>query len=380
MRRRGFTIIELLVFSAIFSIIMIGLITVFVVTTRVQSRQSSANEVETQGQFLLQQLQYYIQTARLVNIPQDAATGTLTLAETVASSSLDPTVINLSSGTVYLTQGTGGTAQALTSNKVTVSNLSFTRHYNISGSSTVYGADSVSYSFTVAANNTNGTQKYSQFFQSSASVFAPVPKIALVQQASTYGITTTTRMTLSPASNNATGSLLLAVVANTNLASIAITDTASNTWSNVVSTTYPAYNLEVGIFAALNAKNSSNTVTANFGGSGGYNPSLYLFEYRGAATSSSFDASSTQTQSNTTSPSSGLASSTSGVELVFGTMILSAAPASPPTGGSGFTAEASSTVSISYSEDKNLYVTGPVSAGWTLGQAGNALTTVVTFK
>src|SRR5579864_987255 len=215
MYRRGFTIIELLVFTAIFSIIMIGLITVFVVTTRVQSRQTSANEVETQGQFLLQQIQYYVQTARLVNMTQDVATGTLTLAETLASSSLDPTVINLATGTVYLTQGVGGAAQALTSNKVTVSGLSFTRHYNLPGSSAAYGADSVSYSFTIAASNTNGTQQYSQFFQSSAAVFVPVPKIALIQQTTTvYSAGTSTSLADSYISNNASGNLLLAFVGN----------------------------------------------------------------------------------------------------------------------------------------------------------------------
>ena len=55
--RRGFTLIELLVFAAVFTVVMIGFIAVLVTIVRVQSRQSSATEVETQGQFMKEQLQ-----------------------------------------------------------------------------------------------------------------------------------------------------------------------------------------------------------------------------------------------------------------------------------------------------------------------------------
>ena len=376
--RRGFTIIELLVFAAIFSVVMIGFITVLIAVVRVQSRQASATDVETQGQFLLQQFQYYIQSARLVDMPQDAATGTLKLR--TSTSSLDPTFITLATGTVYLQQGVGGALQALTSNKVTVSSSSFVRHYNLSGSSAAYGTDSVSYSFTMAANNTNGTQQYSQTFQSSAAVLTPAPKIALVQQISTVNYGTSTSVAATYGSANATGSLLLAVVANTNLISASVADTAGNAWTKVANATYPSYNQETAIFAAANAKNSSNAVTATLGGTGGYNPTLFLYEYRGAATSSSFDASSTQTQSNTMSTASGAANATSAVELIFGTLYLNPWPATPPTAGNGFTLESSSSASNLFVEDKDIYVTGAVSADWTFTAAASSSATVVTFR
>jgi len=376
--RRGFTIIELLIFAAIFSSIMAGLITVLITMTRVQSRQSSATDVETQGQFLLQQFQYYIQTARLVDMVQDAAAGTLKLRELTLAP--DPTFVTLATGTVYLQQGLGGALQPLTSNKVTVSNLSFIRHYNLNSSSTAYGVDSASYSFTVSANTSNTTQQYFQKFQSSAAVTAPVPKIALMQQTSTLVYGTSTNMAGTYIGNNATGSLLVAVVVNTNLVSISIGDTAGNAWSNIASTTYAAYNQKITIFAAANVRNSSNTVTATLGGSGGYNPSLFLYEYRSASTSSLVDASSTQTQSNATAISSGPATPTSNVELVFGVMYLNTWPATPPVAGSGFTIKSSSSASNTFIEDKNVYVTGPVVADWALSQAASSSATVVTFK
>ena len=376
--KRGFTLMELLIFSAVFTIVMIGFITVLITVVRVQSRQSSATDVETQGQFLVQQFQYYIQSARLVDMASDAATGTLRLR--MATSSADPTIITLATGTVYISQGIAGALQALTSNKVTVSNVSFVRHYNLSGSSSAYGTDSVSYSFTMAANNTNATQKYSQTFQSSVSVMAVVPKIALIQQTSTVTYGTSTSVVATYASANATGSLLIAAVFNTNLVSVSLADSASNTWSKAASTTYPTYGEAISIFAATNVKNSSNTVTATLGGTGGFNPSLFLYEYRGAATSSSFDASTTQTQSNTTNVTSGGANATSAVELLFGTLYLNAWPATPPTAGSGFVIESSSSASNAFIEDGAMYVTGSVGANWTLAAAASSSATVVTFR
>lgn len=383
MNRRGFTLPELLVFVAIFTIAMVGFITIFVAVTRVQSRQSSASDVETQGQFLVQQLQYYVQSARLVDMTLDATTSTLTLRQTAASSSLDPTTIFLATGTVYLTQGSGS-AQPFTSNKVTTSNLSFTRHYNSNTTSSAYGIDSVSFSFTMAtANVLAGDPKYySQIFQSSAAVSTPTPKIALTQQAAgvnnNAGVST---VNATYATNNATSNLLIAVVSNvgTSTATTSISDTAGNTWTLVASTSYTAYSQKTVIYNAPNAKNSSNTVTVNFGKNVNY-PTLFLYEYRGTATSSSFDASSTRNVANTASPSSGFASPTSSVELLFGVMY-SNPSTEVPVAGTGYMLETTSSVSATYVEDQTTYVTGQASAGFSYsGTTPSSSVTLVTFK
>ncbi len=140
-RRRGFTLIELLIFSSIFVVVIIGFVTALIMILRVQTRESSQTDVSSQGQFLVQQIQYYIQSARLVDMTQDVPETTLVLRETVASSTLDPTKIMLIGGTVYLSKGANGVLQPLTSNKVVVSNLSFTRHFNLSSTSAAYGTD-----------------------------------------------------------------------------------------------------------------------------------------------------------------------------------------------------------------------------------------------
>jgi|ERR1039458_8926659 DNA-directed RNA polymerase specialized sigma24 family protein len=125
--------------------------------------------------------------------------------------------------------------------------------------------------------------------------------------------------------------------------------------------------------------NSGPTVVATFG-TGVTNPSLFLYEYRGASTSSAMDSSSTKNVSDTSTPSSGSANPTSSVELVFGALY-SNPFTETPVAGSGFTLEATSSVSQSVIEDENIYITGPVSANWTYSQTTpSSSATVVTFK
>jgi type II secretory pathway pseudopilin PulG len=140
------------------------------------------------------------------------------------------------STTVYLQQTDSGTPQPLTSNKVSVSNLSFTRHYQIA-SSTAIGQESVSYAFTMAASSSVAGQTYSQSTQSSAAVLAPVPKIALIQKAmgennntGISGVSSTY-----PGANTA-GNLLLAVVSNQGGApTTTVADTQGNVWTQIAS-------------------------------------------------------------------------------------------------------------------------------------------------
>jgi Tfp pilus assembly protein PilV len=152
--RSGFSLIELLIFSVIFALIMMAFITILVAVLKVQTRQSGAAEVNQQSQFLLQQIQYYVERSSLIELPQDVATTTLKLR--MAAASEDPTYIYFSSGAVYIKQTDGGTAQALTSSKVTISSFTFTKHSNAPSH------DSVSVSFVVTYNNANPAQQFSQ--------------------------------------------------------------------------------------------------------------------------------------------------------------------------------------------------------------------------
>lgn len=159
--RNAFTLIEMLIATAIFAVVAVAFVGILYVVTKVQVNSSSSAIVDQESQFLSQKLQYYIQAASLINIPTSTPTSTLTLY--MASSSLDPTVITLASGTVYLEQPAGGLMQALTSNNVSVSNLSFTLYAN----PPAHDAVGISYSMALASSTSNIAQAFSQLFQDS---------------------------------------------------------------------------------------------------------------------------------------------------------------------------------------------------------------------
>ena len=372
--RKGFTLIELLVFIAIFILIIGSFIAILVSTINIQAQQVAIGQNEQQGQFITQQLEYYIKGSRLIDLPLDTATTTLVLRE--GTSSLDPTTITVSSGTMYVRQGISGTLQPLTSAKVIVSNVSFTRHYNYSSSS-AFGIDSISYSFMVTAGN--GTTRASQTFQSSIAVLAPVPKIARIQQVKAEANSTgLTSITAGYPSNNEAGDLLIAAVANSDGGTSSISDTLGNTWSLLGSTTY--FTRVIAIYAALNAKAGANTTTVTFGPSESYG-SVYLYEYRGASTASSFDTWGAQSLATST-PSSGLVYPTSTSELLIG-FNYNISTNEVPSAGTGYVLETSSTVNNTtqvFMEDKNQFISGPVSAGWKYTGTPSSTSLIATFK
>src|SRR3989344_1950392 len=155
--RRGFTIIELLIFTAIFSIMSVAFLSALVSAIQIQVKQLATSEVNQQSQFLLDTIQYYVQSASLVELPSDTATTTLKLR--TSSSSTDPLYIYLSGDVVYLKQTDSGAAEALTSSKVAVSNLTFTKRANNPGH------DSVNVLFTIAYNAVSQTNSFFQNLQ-----------------------------------------------------------------------------------------------------------------------------------------------------------------------------------------------------------------------
>ena len=357
--RKAFTLMELIVFIAIFSLVIVSLITIFVAMINLQTSQTATAQVNQESQFLLQQLQYYISSARLVDMPQDVPANTLVLR--AFSSSADPTSIMASGSVAYVQVGAGNAWQALTSNKVSISGISFTRHFNASTSSAAFGTDSVSFSFTLSATSTNGTH-YTQSFESSVAALKPVGKIAMIQQASVANPGPVGLLTVAYPTNNETSSLLIAVVTNSTPGSASVSDTAGNTWQSAGSIAYGGYNNLLSVFYAMNAESSPNTVSVSFSGGSNYG-SLFIYEYRGASTASSLDVLSAQLQPANAEPSSGLAHATSTVELLLGATY-NGSTSEIPSPGSGYTLETSSTLTHVFVEDTTQYVTGPVGASW----------------
>jgi len=156
--RKGFTLIEVLIATTIFTLVIVAFIAIFITVVGVQTMQTSAASVNEESEALLQKIQYYIELSSYISSTQDLSTSTLTLR--MPSSTIDPTVLSLANGTVYLQQASG-TLQPLSDNKVVVSNLLFTRRENTPGH------DAVNVSFTVSYNTSNIKQMVSQALQTS---------------------------------------------------------------------------------------------------------------------------------------------------------------------------------------------------------------------
>ena len=152
--RRGFTLIEVLIFLGIFTAIMVVFLTVLISVSSVQIRNISSNEVNQQSQFLLSTIQRYVESSSLIDMPKDVTTSTLKLR--MARDSEDPTYIylNTSDNIVYLKQTNSGTPQALTTSRVKVTTLNFTKKSNPGAK------DTVNISFVMEYNTDNIKQKF----------------------------------------------------------------------------------------------------------------------------------------------------------------------------------------------------------------------------
>ncbi|MGC9599352.1 MAG: hypothetical protein ABSE18_03135 [Minisyncoccia bacterium] len=184
---KAFGIVEILLYAAIFAAVVVVSVGAFVSVMRVQTNQTAAAEVEAQSQFLLQKIQFYVQQSSLIEMPPDTSSTTLKLR--VAASSSDPTYFTLSSGTVYLQQGSGA-LQPLTSPKVAVTNLSFTKRANPPSH------DTLSVAFTMTYNPSNLLQAFSEAFQTSIARVSAATFDSPVVPSSTgvYGLGTQTNL------------------------------------------------------------------------------------------------------------------------------------------------------------------------------------------
>ncbi len=157
--REGFTLVELLIFTSIFTVVSVAFVGIFIVITRIQSRESSSIGVNQESQFVLQTIQRLVQDSSLIEMDSNVPTTTLKLRmPTVAN---DPTYVYVANGQLFLQEATSGAPQALTSQRVLLSSLNFTKRSNPGGK------DAVDVVFTMQARASTTQQIFSQAIQTS---------------------------------------------------------------------------------------------------------------------------------------------------------------------------------------------------------------------
>ena len=100
---KGYSLIELLIYVAIFAGSAVFLTAILLSVTRIQTRQNSVNEVNNQISFVAGTVQQLVRDSNLIDMESGTATSTISLR--MASSTLDPTLIYASGTAIYLSEG-----------------------------------------------------------------------------------------------------------------------------------------------------------------------------------------------------------------------------------------------------------------------------------
>lgn len=153
-KTHGLTLIEMLIYLAIFTVSAVLFVSILVAVTRVQNQQLSMDEVNQQLSFVANTIQRLVRDSSAVDIPVGTATTTLTLR--MEDSAEDPILIytDASSSAIYVSVA-GGAPQALTDTNVTVQSFLVTKYENPGGQAVVQADIALSY------NTQNPRRKYS---------------------------------------------------------------------------------------------------------------------------------------------------------------------------------------------------------------------------
>lgn len=139
---QGFTLVELLIYAAVFSITAGLLTSILVMVSNIQTKENASFEVTRQLQFVTQTVQYAIRDASVVEAVYEGTNQAATCATfctirlRVADPLLDPTIISSDAGGVYIQEGASPKV-ALTSPSVKINELTFNKVDNPGGISTV---------------------------------------------------------------------------------------------------------------------------------------------------------------------------------------------------------------------------------------------------
>lgn len=161
---KGFTLVEVLIYTGILSITGALLSGVLINTTKIKGRETASIEVNNQLNFALQNIQRAIMDSSVIDITAGVSTSTLNLK--FKDNAQNPTQFYISNGVLYKQVATAA-AQPVTNSNVVVNAVNFLK---ISGYT---GHDSVQVDLTLSYNTASTSQDFS-FSRSLSSAIARV--------------------------------------------------------------------------------------------------------------------------------------------------------------------------------------------------------------
>jgi prepilin-type N-terminal cleavage/methylation domain-containing protein len=150
---KGFTLIELLVYISILAILLLAFGAVLFNTLYGKAKLETVQEVGQNARRITEHIADRVRNAQSITAPAQGQSGaSLTLV--MSDSAMNPTVYDLLSGAVRVKEGAGA-ATALSTDEVTITNLTFT---NVSYPNK---PGAVRIQITVQSSSTSGRQEYS---------------------------------------------------------------------------------------------------------------------------------------------------------------------------------------------------------------------------
>lgn len=163
MNKRGFTLVELLLYLGVAATMVLIASELVSLLFQSRSKQRTIFEVEGQGIQVIQRVLQTVRNADGINAPAQGASATA-LSLDVRDDVLDPTIFDLSGGALRLREGAGAPV-VLTNSRVTASALTF---QNLAAAGT---PGSIRITFTITYVNPTGRNEYefAKTFTTSAS-------------------------------------------------------------------------------------------------------------------------------------------------------------------------------------------------------------------
>lgn len=124
-KARGFTLLELLLYLALSSVITFTAASLLANVLQIREKNRAAYEVESQGVLLMQSLTQAIRNARDVTSPTPQAASSTSLNLTSDEAPVNPTVFEVASNAIGIKEGTAPTAIPLLSQNTGIKNVSF---------------------------------------------------------------------------------------------------------------------------------------------------------------------------------------------------------------------------------------------------------------
>ena len=160
---KSFTLVEMILYIGLVSIFVVSLASFLSFFTQAKNKSSTIEEVNQQAVFISSYIEQLIRDSDSISLPAKTTSAATTTLVSTKFPTRSPIVISLSGGKLLVSEAGAGGVQ-ISSDKVTISNLSFT---NLSQSST---NGNLQYQYQIAYNNPHGQNAFSfiQIFHGSA--------------------------------------------------------------------------------------------------------------------------------------------------------------------------------------------------------------------